>query len=212
MSDIHYSLTKLLVADSTYTDQISLSDVKAHLRVSWSTENTAITNILKAAYSICSEYIGLSIIASEYTLFMDRFPNANEDSWFLLPYSCGETTISGLKYYGTDNVEVIWDASDIATYLSYDSTRTTWVRVYPSVGKTFPSTASRPAAFNISYDTGYKDAGTSENSLPNDIRAAILLMVGNLYENRQDNIVGRITSELPMTAKHLLNPYRTLKL
>jgi len=36
-------------------------------------------------------------------------------------------------------------------------------------------------------------------------------MVGNLYENRQDVIVGRIASELPLTAKHLLNPYRRVK-
>lgn len=40
------------------------------------------------------------------------------------------------------------------------------------------------------------------------IRAACLLILGNLFENREDVIVGTITSVLPMGSRSLLTPYR----
>ena len=40
------------------------------------------------------------------------------------------------------------------------------------------------------------------------IRAACLLIVGNLYGNREDVVVGTISSELPGGSRSLLTPYR----
>lgn len=40
------------------------------------------------------------------------------------------------------------------------------------------------------------------------IRAACLLIVGNLYGNREDVVVGTISSELPGGSRSLLMPYR----
>lgn len=38
--------------------------------------------------------------------------------------------------------------------------------------------------------------------------AACLLILGNLYANREDVVIGTISSELPMGSKSLLMPYR----
>lgn len=40
------------------------------------------------------------------------------------------------------------------------------------------------------------------------VRAAILLTVGHLYANREQEIIGSITSELKFSARNLLMPYR----
>ncbi|NMZ18423.1 phage gp6-like head-tail connector protein [Pseudomonas rhodesiae] len=40
------------------------------------------------------------------------------------------------------------------------------------------------------------------------IRAACLLIAGNLYGNREDVVVGTISSELPMGSRSMLMPYR----
>jgi hypothetical protein len=40
------------------------------------------------------------------------------------------------------------------------------------------------------------------------IKAAILLILGTLYDNESDNIVGRSVSELSLTAEKLLAPWR----
>lgn len=55
----------------------------------------------------------------------------------------------------------------------------------------------------IEYSVGY----TSE-TLPGAVRAAILLILGTLYDNEADVVVGRSVSQIPMTAKSLLMPYR----
>ena len=50
--------------------------------------------------------------------------------------------------------------------------------------------------------------GYSEASLPAAIQAAILLLLGTLYDNESDNVVGRSVSELSLTAERLLVPWR----
>lgn len=50
--------------------------------------------------------------------------------------------------------------------------------------------------------------GYSESSLPPAIKAAILLLLGTLYDNESDQIVGRSVSELSLTAEKLLLPWR----
>ncbi|MEQ7920243.1 head-tail connector protein [Xanthomonas sp. WHRI 1810A] len=40
------------------------------------------------------------------------------------------------------------------------------------------------------------------------IKAACLLILGNLYSNREDVVVGTTASEIPMGSRSLLTPYR----
>lgn len=50
---------------------------------------------------------------------------------------------------------------------------------------------------------------TYQGIVVNDqIRAAILLMVGNLYENNQDQALGPMVTPLEMNSRSLLQPYR----
>ncbi|WP_289065462.1 head-tail connector protein [uncultured Alistipes sp.] len=50
--------------------------------------------------------------------------------------------------------------------------------------------------------------GYDKESIPPAIEAAILLILGTLYDNESDNLVGRSVSELPLTAEKLLLPWR----
>lgn len=50
--------------------------------------------------------------------------------------------------------------------------------------------------------------GYSKETIPPAIKAAILLILGTLYDNESDNIVGRSVSELSLTAEKLLLPWR----
>ena len=48
----------------------------------------------------------------------------------------------------------------------------------------------------------------SPESLPASIRAAILLILGTLFDNEADVVVGRSVAQLPLTAEKLLQPWR----
>jgi len=50
--------------------------------------------------------------------------------------------------------------------------------------------------------------GYSRETIPAPIKAAILLILGTLYDNESDQIVGRSVSELSLTAEKLLAPWR----
>lgn len=40
------------------------------------------------------------------------------------------------------------------------------------------------------------------------VKAAILLIFGHLYANREDSVIGSTVADLPQGSKHLLQPYR----
>jgi hypothetical protein len=51
-------------------------------------------------------------------------------------------------------------------------------------------------------------AGSDPILINPSIRAACLLILGSLYANREDVVVGVALSELPMGSRSLLTPYR----
>lgn len=51
-------------------------------------------------------------------------------------------------------------------------------------------------------------AGVEPILINPSVRAACLLILGSLYANREDVVVGTISSELPMGSRSLLTPYR----
>lgn len=51
-------------------------------------------------------------------------------------------------------------------------------------------------------------AGSDPILINPSVRAACLLILGSLYANREDVVVGPASSELPMGSRSLLTPYR----
>jgi hypothetical protein len=51
-------------------------------------------------------------------------------------------------------------------------------------------------------------AGSMDLPLPPPVVAAILLLAGHLYEHRESVVTGTIATELPMTVRFLIAPYR----
>ena len=52
------------------------------------------------------------------------------------------------------------------------------------------------------------EAGKDPIIINPSVRAACLLILGSLFESREDVVVGTISSELPMGSRSLLTPYR----
>jgi uncharacterized phiE125 gp8 family phage protein len=70
-------------------------------------------------------------------------------------------------------------------------------------GVSWPELAARPDAVRISATCGYGDPA----SVPWGIRAAALLIMAGLYENREAQVLGVSVAENPATAM-LIAPYR----
>jgi uncharacterized phiE125 gp8 family phage protein len=79
-------------------------------------------------------------------------------------------------------------------------------RVCLKYDQVWPTTRDIENAVTITYVTGYGGAG----DVPQSIKAAILLLVGEMYKNREESGPSNI-AQLPLTAERLLWPYRDLR-
>jgi len=70
----------------------------------------------------------------------------------------------------------------------------------------WPSTKNVPGCITVSYTTGFDDV--SGEALPPEAKTAILLQVGSLFENRQDEVIGStgsVAAEINMNSKAILD-------
>jgi hypothetical protein len=63
-----------------------------------------------------------------------------------------------------------------------------------------------PYTFPIVFGSGREFV----NSVPDDLRHAIALLVSHWYENRESTVVGTIASQVPQTVDALIQPHRVL--
>lgn len=68
--------------------------------------------------------------------------------------------------------------------------------------------ASRYKVVGLCGFSDYSGEREATYALPGAIEQAVCLLAGTFFEFQADNLSGTITSELPMSAKALLNPWR----
>tara|TARA_R110002050_G_scaffold124877_1_gene244202 strand:+ start:4902 stop:5492 length:591 start_codon:yes stop_codon:yes gene_type:complete len=187
-----------LITAPTYTDLISVATAKNFLRVTNSAEDTLIGTLIIAAVEVAQNYTNSRFLDTEYIMTMDSWTDVlvqNDLPQIILPYA-PLSSIEHLKYYDSANVHQTWSASNYSVnkyinqsgFLEIDS------------GVTTPTLYDRPDAIEIKFKAGY---GTSGSDVPESIKIAILLILGKMYEMREDSV-----SKLPKSSEYILDPYR----
>lgn len=145
---------------------------------------------LPAARASCEDFLGVSLAPKTYRLTLDAFPSgAIEMRWPPV------TSIVSVVYVDTDGTEQTMSSSE---YTLDSSLVMPWL--IPADG--WPSTAEVANAVHVTFGSGY-DATT----LPPQIKAAILLMLGHLFRNREA-ITEKQAFEMPLGVEALLRPHR----
>jgi uncharacterized phiE125 gp8 family phage protein len=141
----------------------------------------------------CEQYCNAGFITQTWEYYLDRFPRWIELNKF--PVSA----ISSIKYYDKSNVEQTLSN----TVYSLDLVSSP-IRITLADNQSWPETYTRLNAVKITMIVGYGAAA----DVPDDIKAAIKLMLGNLYVNREGNVIGRMVTEMPLGVKALLDNRR----
>jgi uncharacterized phiE125 gp8 family phage protein len=182
------------------TPVVSLAEAKNHLRIFHSDDDAYIDSLVAAAIGLidgADGWLGRAIGAQTWQCSVDRFPcsdayaHAGRIHIPLAPL----VSITSVKYTGTDGVE-----ADVVGFRTFGAGSTQPGYVLPAVGSSWPSTQCEPESVRITFNAGYA-------TVPQGIKHAILLMVGSLYENREDIGDGKMV-ELPLASKALLMPHR----
>lgn len=190
-------------------EPLTLQEAKDHLRVVIDEENNYIQNFLiPAARNRAENY--LRRVLCEQTLRVS-FDSA-------ATCYCGQVTlpvgpvrsIELIAYHDDQNDEQVL-ATD---QYSYDLLNEP-VRIYPAFQQFWPSTSGLPGSFTIDFIAGYPPGNSGSPTdfaanIPAQIKQAMLLDIGHLYENRESVNIGNITSEIPLGWDSLLWPYRLM--
>ena len=170
------------------------AEAKDFLKVDTNADDTLIDNLIKAATQSCEEY------TNQY--FLDTLVSQYSDNWLEVYrlYKSPVSEITHIKYYdSTDTLQTLAASNYILDNVSKPA------RIGLAVNGELPTLADRINAVEVKYTVGY---GTAASSVPEAIRQAVLITIGNFYENRQSVITGRTATELPLSSQYLLNQYK----
>lgn len=183
---------------------VTLDEAKDHLHLTQDREDAQIRRFISAATAHIDGYeswlgrsIGLQTLEA-------RFDGSCHSDGLWLPCPPVVEVIS-VKFFNSDRVEQTVNPSD---YELIDRT------IYPISGAA-PWAYARSAreTIRVRYRAGYvadPEADPLVGAAPDDIKAAILLMVGDLHANRDTVVFGASAAEIPMslTVERLLSKYR----
>jgi uncharacterized phiE125 gp8 family phage protein len=181
-------------------EPVTTAEAKAHLRVTSSDDDTYIGVLIQAAREMAEVYMNRAIVTQTIAAVYDEFKPTMK-----LPFG-GCTSIVSITYLDDDG------QSQTASTSLYgvDTVRTPAV-VYLKHGQEWPSTYAQRSAVTVTYLAGAIPASGSptENNVPARIKQAILMMVADLYENREAQTAGYKVETNP-AVQSLLYPLRQL--
>tara|TARA_R100000664_G_C2715373_1_gene110700 strand:+ start:20 stop:598 length:579 start_codon:yes stop_codon:yes gene_type:complete len=183
---------KVIVPNTTQL--ISTADAKKFLKVDVDADDDVIVSLVKAATESAQEYTNRFFLSTTLEQYGTTF--ADIRNLFKSPVS----DITHVKYYDTDNVQQTLSTSVYQVTPAIEPST-----LMLKVDQSYPDVADREDAVLVKYTVGY---GSLVGVVPFAIIQAVYLTIGHWYENRQEVVVGRIATEIPMGAKYLLDQYK----
>lgn len=203
------STYRLRVISGVTEEPITLTEARKHLRIPTygsppsSDEDIWLEPMIGAAREYCEHLLGAGIGQQTLEISLTAFPSTA----FALPFG-PVNSIASITYLDADNEEQTVDAEDYAIDAFVNPQRLTL-----AYGATWPTALDFSNSVRIRYTVGYAlpgDSPQTPNPLPKAIRAAMLLVLGHLYENREATIGDpSVTIQtIPMGVVALLERYR----
>lgn len=181
-------------------DVVDLDTARAHLRVAGSDDDMLIAAQVAGLMAYLDGWggiLGRCLITQTWREDFSCWPGLR------IPLRLKPVqSVTSINYYDSDGVQQTWPASNYRLHPLHGGH---YVAVVDGVS--LPSIAVRDDAVQITYLAGY---GERTDDVPEDIRRAMLLLLGDLYENREETVIGTIVGQLRsyVSAMNLLGRYR----
>ncbi len=189
-----WSLSKTAPAQ----EPVTLAEMKTWARIDDSDNDDTITGNILAARRWVETLTHRALITQTLVYKISRFPGPITT---VIELPGGKTqTLTSIAYLDTDGDSQTWTASNyIADLVSQPGL------VGLAYGKDWPSIREWSLPITITYSAGY---GDDPGDVPEELRTAIKIIAAELFENREDSIVGAPIASVPWGAKRLADPYR----
>ncbi len=224
--DAYLNKYSLRIVTEPTVEQITLEEAYLHLRMDAygsppaHPEDAWLTDNISTAREWCEGYSGRMLAPQVMRLSLHRFPVHfyGQYDWYPHWYS-GDTTvgytvpinlkvcpvvgIESIDYVDGDGVS---QTVDPANYLLDNQSEP--CLVYPAYGVSWPTIRQQANAVTITFHAGPTTASGSPNDypLPKRYKSAMLLVLGHLYENREQTVMPQrgTIEEIPLGAQELM--------
>lgn len=165
---------KLKLVTAPAVEPVSSTEVKAHLRITGTDDDSDITRFIETARKDWERRTNTSLIATVWDYALDKFPSGE----IALPRATPLASVTSVKYTDSDDSE-----TTLSSTLYVTDTHSRRGAIKPAYGETWPSFTPRP--FNpiiIRYTGGVANAAAVDE----DIKNWILERIGFYFENREE--------------------------
>jgi uncharacterized phiE125 gp8 family phage protein len=175
------------------TEPLTYAEVKSYLRLNDDSEQSLVTSLITAARGIVEGHTWMPLISQVWAMQFDK----DELNTLIVNINKAPLiSVDNVTYYDGTNTTATLSATN------YESD------IYGTPGrfrlKSVPSVYDRMNALQVNFTCGYANAA----SVPQPIKQAMYMIIGHLYENRQDVVTGTQVNEIPLASQYLLQPYR----
>lgn len=170
-------------------EPISLQEAKLHLKVDNTADDNLITALIIAARQYLERYCNSVFVTQTITEVWPSFYKRNHFS--VAPVQ----SLTSFEYKPDGSNTYTTTPANLYGLYTFGKP----AFVYKDDDSTYPTTEDVPDAVKAVYIAGYGSAA----DVPAPIKAAMLLVIGDLYENRQDTV-----KRMPTAAEYLIAPYR----
>lgn len=178
----------LTIVTEPTIEPLDLDELEDHLRLSETStgaEDTVLLTFLAVARRYCEKLQGRAYLDQTWNLVLDGFPRRDCIEIPRPPLQ----SVTHVKYYGTGGTAYTMTAGNY--YVDTDSEPG---RVCLGYGEIWPTETLRPdAAVEVQFVAGY---GSTQSTVPSEIKQAIKMLVGTMYEHRESTVALSRNSEL----------------
>jgi uncharacterized phiE125 gp8 family phage protein len=201
------------------TDEpIRLDEAKLHVRRTDIEDDDEYfdTFLIPAVRARAEQQTGRQLLTATWDWVLDRFPCDATEA--LIVPKAPLQHVSSISYIDSDGATQTWSSSNYlvdapgAVTVATDvykvlGTTVTRGRITPAYGLTWPTTRSQMNAVTIRFLAGY---GTASD-VPYQLKRAMLLDLGTLFENREDMVVGQgyVISPFPYGAESIYRAFKS---
>ncbi len=193
-------------------EPVSLAEAKSHLRIGTTEtdDDTYITPLIVAARRFAESYCTRSLVQQTFDVKLDCFPRSGLIDVPRPPL----VSVTSITYTDVAGVLQTIAAADYQVDSASEPGR-----IFPAATKWWPGVRGGDLnPITIRCVAGYpvgspQDAIGLRENIPAEIKSAMLMLIGHLYEHREmvsDQIRAISEQEVPMGTRWLLSPYRTV--
>lgn len=191
----------LALVTAPASEPLLRTEAKLHLRVdsSFTDDDSLIDALITAARQHVENHTRRALVTQTWDLSLDGFPACNEIAVPLPPLQ----SVTSVKYTDSGGTVTTWGTSNYLVDVAHQPGR-----IVPAYGVYWPVFTPSPSnPVTVRFVTGYGAAG----AVPEAIKAAMKLLIGHWYENREavaGNSNSTALAPVPLAVEALLAPYR----